>query len=148
MSNWWVAVPIVIALLVLIVTLWSIKELNIRTTNANQVISELVDGIIKLEKATDFLGITGVKEGFPRHMEAAWEDVGAHGRFLTDLGGMSIKMREQLVQDFFKALHKPISSTPPAGSIADILIDVDRDLTRRELQKDDKLVLVQQHEQG
>ena len=99
--------------------------------------------VYALEKSVNQLGVTNLRDGFPEHIEAAWEDVGAHGRFLTDLGGMSIKMREQLVQDFFKALHKPISSTPPAGSIADILIDVDRDLTRRELQKDDKLVLVQ-----
>ena len=99
--------------------------------------------VYALEKSVNQLGVTNLRDGFPEHIEAAWEDIGAHGRFLTDLGGMSIKMREQLVQDFFKALHKPISSTPPAGSIADILIDVDRDLTRRELQKDDKLVLVQ-----
>ena len=99
--------------------------------------------VYALEKSVNQMGVTNLRDGFPEHIEAAWEDIGAHGRFLTDLGGMSIKMREQLVQDFFKALHKPISSTPPAGSIADILIDVDRDLTRRELQKDDKLVLVQ-----
>ena len=70
------------------------------------------------------------RDGFPEHMEASWEDIGEHGRFLDDLGGMSVAMREQMFEEFVKALNKPITGTPKAGSIADVIHDLDRWLTQ------------------
>lgn len=69
--------------------------------------------------------------GYPKHIEATWEDIGAHGRFLTDLGGMSIKMREQQQREFQKALDTPLVTEPAAGSIADIMVDLDKFLTKQ-----------------
>ena len=131
--------PIEIAIASLILLVVVLVILIISTKGA---INKLVKGISRLEKATDLVGITGIKEGFPEHIEAAWEDVGARGRFLTDLGGMSVKMREQLREEVTKILYKPLTATPPAGSIADIMLDIDRELTRLENDKDDVLVLV------
>ena len=70
------------------------------------------------------------RDGFPEHMEACWEDIGEHGRFLSDLGGMSVAMREQMFEEFVKALNKPITGAPKAGSIADVIHDLDRWLTQ------------------
>ena len=67
--------------------------------------------------------------GYPAHIEATWEDVGARGRFLTDLGGMSVDMRQQQCDEFNKALNTPLITEPAAGSIADIMADLDAWLT-------------------
>ena len=129
-----IAIAVLISLVVVLIVL-------INSTKG--AIKQLVKGVDRLEKSTDLVGVTGIKQGFPEHIEAAWEDVGAHGRFLTDLGGMSIKMREQLRHEVTKILYTPLTATPPAGSIADIMLDIDRELTRLEKTKDDVLVLVQ-----
>ena len=89
--------------------------------------------LYRLKREIAFMVVTGLpREGFPDHIEASWEDVGAHGRFLTDLGGMSIKMREQMYEEFRKALSKPILGTPAAGSINDIIADMDQWLMHQE----------------
>ena len=67
--------------------------------------------------------------GYPAHIEASWEDVGARGRFLTDLGGMSVDMRQQQQDEFNRALNTPLITEPAAGSIADIMVDLDAWLT-------------------
>ncbi len=69
--------------------------------------------------------------GYPAHIEATWEDVGARGRFLTDLGGMSVDMRQQQRDEFNKALNTPLITEPAAGSIADVIADLDAWLTKQ-----------------
>ena len=137
-----VAFAALASIVVLIGAVMILREQSKHIKSTNKAINDLILGIIKLEKATDLVGITGVKEGFPRHIEAAWEDIGARGRFLTDLGGMSFKMREQLRYEVTKILYTPLTATPPAGSIADIMLDINRELTHLETHKDDVLVLV------
>ena len=108
------------------------------TLRADQVMSslaeaqaDLVRNIIEIKQIVDKMSVTNMPtEGFPSHMEAAWEDIGARGRFLTDLGGMSIDMREQMFNEFIKALNQPLVTEPAAGSIADILADLDAWLTK------------------
>ena len=92
----------------------------------------------KLKRELDWLTvnsqprITGCSpEGYPEFIEASWEDIGAHGRWLTDLGGMSIKMREQQFEEFRRALNKPITGAPAAGSVNDIMMDLDKWLTEQ-----------------
>jgi len=71
----------------------------------------------KLHQAVDAVGVANVvRDGFPQHIEATWEDVGARGRFLTDLGGMSLDMKQEMMREFYKALNKPMPCTPAAGS--------------------------------
>ena len=99
----------------------------------------------RIERAIEAIVVTNMpRDGFPAHIEAAWEDVGEHGRFLTDLGGMSVAMREQIYHVFLKALNTPITTTmPAAGSPLDILSDMDEWMTREYKEKDKPLVLVQ-----
>ena len=86
----------------------------------------------QLQQDVEVLIVASIPEvGFPAHIEACWEDVGAHGRFLTDLGGMSIKMRDQMFDEFVKALGKPILGAPAAGSVHDVMSDLDRWLTKQ-----------------
>lgn len=88
------------------------------------------------QQQIDVLTVTNLpRDGYPEHMEAAWEDIGARGRFLTDLGGMSVGMKEQMYEEFLKALNKPIPTIPAAGSINDILCDLDRWLTDQQMEK-------------
>ncbi len=103
---------------------------------------ELTAALKRLEQAMDFVGVANLpRDGFPQHIEASWEDIGEHGRFLTDLGGMSIEMREQLRIEVRNALDAPMPTVPRAGSAFDVLYDLDRRLTDIEERKDDELVL-------
>ena len=79
------------------------------------------------------MSVSNMKD-LPQDIECAWEDVGDHGRFLTDLGGMSVKMREQVFEEFCKALNRQITGVPAAGSVNDVMSGMDELLT--ELQKD------------
>ena len=119
----------------------SVKDIN----DAKSAHSALIDCLHKLEQAIDVVSVSNLPHnGFPTHIEAAWEDVGEHGRFLTDLGGMSVAMREQIYHVFLKALNTPITTTmPAAGSPLDILSDMDEWMTREYKEKDKPLVLVQ-----
>ena len=87
--------------------------------------------LARLLREVEFMAVAGMPSpGYPDHIEACWEDIGAHGRWLTELGGMSIKMREQQYEEFIKALNTPLTGSPAAGSPADILMDLDRYMTR------------------
>ena len=122
--------------------LWlAVNDIN----DARGAHSTLIDCLHKLEQAIDVVSVSNLPHnGFPTHIEAAWEDVGEHGRFLTDLGGMSVAMREQIYHVFLKALNTPITTTmPAAGSPLDILSDMDEWMTREYKEKDKPLVLVQ-----
>jgi len=89
-----------------------------------------------LRRDTALISISNIpREGLPQHIEAAWEDIGDRGRFLTDLGGMSIAMREQMLEEFCTALNKPILGTPAAGSPNDVLADLDEWLTQQKLER-------------
>ena len=109
------------------------------SAKADQVMSllataqaDLVRNIIEIKKIVDVMSVANMPTaGFPSHMEAAWEDIGAKGRFLTDLGGMSVDMREQQRVEFNKALNTPMITEPAAGSINDILADLDAWLTKQ-----------------
>ncbi len=99
------------------------------TVNANKVnaLATSVEGLIR---AIDEMGNSiQPLTGYPAHIEATWEDVGARGRFLTDLGGMSVDMRQQQQDEFNRALNTPLTTEPAAGSIADIIVDLDAWLT-------------------
>ena len=90
----------------------------------------------RLKREIEWSNVTNTpRDGFPEHMEACWEDVGAKGRFLTDLGGMSIKMREQMLELILEANNKPIPTEPAAGSYNDVMADLDRWLTEHEDRK-------------
>ena len=103
----------------------------------------LTDALTRLEQAVDVMGVANLpRDGFPQHMEAAWEDIGAKGRFLTDLGGMSIEMRLQMMHEFYNALNKTMPCTPAAGSFNDVMADLDAWLTLQAKQKDDEFVMV------
>jgi hypothetical protein len=92
--------------------------------------------LLRLKREVDILTVTNLpRDGYPEHMESAWEDIGDRGRFLTDLGGMSVGMREQLFDEFMKALNRPIRTVPAAGSLNDILCDLDELLTEIKLEK-------------
>lgn len=71
------------------------------------------------------------RDSVSESFETAWEDIGSKGRYLTDLGGMSIKMREQMYEQFIKALNTPITGAPAAGSVHDVMSDLDRWLTEQ-----------------
>ncbi len=108
-------------------------------TKIEQVMSSIVTSQIefarsvnKMQGAVDEMGNSiQPLTGYPAHIEATWEDVGARGRFLTDLGGMSIDMLEQQREEFNKALNTPLLTEPAAGSIADIMVDLDAWLTKQ-----------------
>ncbi|KKK48550.1 hypothetical protein LCGC14_3144010 [marine sediment metagenome] len=101
----------------------------------------------RLRREIEWSNVTNTpRDGFPQQMEACWEDVGKRGRFLTDLGGMSIKMREQMLELILEANNKPIPAEPAAGSYNDVLADLDRWLTMQEQEKDDHFMLVRKHE--
>jgi len=92
--------------------------------------------LVKIHKGIDVLGVTNIpRDGLPQNIEAAWEDIGDHGRMLTDLGGMSAGMREQLFDEFCKALTKPIKGVQVAGSLADVLSDMDAYLTKMKVEE-------------
>jgi hypothetical protein len=92
--------------------------------------------LMRLRRDVDTLTVTNMpREGLPQHIEAAWEDIGDRGRFLTDLGGMSVGMREQMFEEFVNALNKPIKTVPAAGSVNDILTDLDKHLTDLTMEK-------------
>ena len=137
------------------VMMFKVYRLTVESTKTSDVVGEirgihkrLTIGLIKLEQAVDVMGVTNMpRDGFPQQMEACWEDVGARGRFLTDLGGMSIKMREQMYEQFLKALNKPMPGTPAAGSFNDVMTDLDEWLTKQEQEKDDHFVLVRKRSQ-
>lgn len=151
-SGWQVVLLclVVVLLVSVVVATLKVNKLTAATRKTSAVIhdmknlnSRLTQGLIKLERAVDCMGVSNMpRDGFPQQMEACWEDVGARGRFLTDLGGMSIKMREQQSQEFFKALNKPILCTPAAGSMMDILLDLDEYLTQQIIEQEDEWVLV------
>lgn len=139
--------------LVLILLVWLI----VRTTNLSRTVvttdklindiqighQRLTIGLAEFEKTMQIMVVSSLpRDGFPHQVEACWEDVGAHGRFLTDLGGMSLRMREQLIEEFIKALNKPVPTTPAAGSINDIILGMDEYLTEQYKQKDDEFVMV------
>ena len=87
--------------------------------------------LARLLREVEFMAVAGMPSpGYPDHIEACWEDIGAHGRWLTDLGGMSETMKEQQYEEFIKALNTPLKGSPAAGSPADILMDLDRYMTR------------------
>lgn len=93
----------------------------------------LTVSVSKLKREVEWTNVHNTpRAGFPEHMEASWEDVGAHGRYLTDLGGMSIKMREQMLEEFIKALNTPMLNTPAAGSYMDVMLGIDEWLTKQE----------------
>ena len=139
---------------ILVVNLLSLIALAVvlikRSANTQQIVNEIQDthailtnAMLKLERSTDIMGVTNMpRDGFPQQMEACWEDVGARGRFLTDLGGMSIKMREQMCNEFYSALNKPMPTTPAAGSFFDVMVDHDEWLTKQVQQQDDEMVIV------
>jgi len=103
----------------------------------------LAIGLTEFEKTMQLMIVSSLpRDGFPHQIEACWEDVGARGRFLTDLGGMSINMREQMFEEFIKALNKPIPTTPAAGSFNDIMLGIDEYLTTEYEQQDDEWVMV------
>ncbi len=135
-------------LLLVWLLIWT-KRLNDTSIAMDKVIDEikvthkrLTLGIVEFEKTMQLMIVSSLpRDGFPHQIEACWEDVGARGRFLTDLGGMSIKMREQMFNEFIKALDKPIPTTPAAGSFNDIMLELDEYLTTRYKQKDDEFVM-------
>jgi hypothetical protein len=95
--------------------------------------------LAKIRRDIDVLSVSNrPREGLPQHMEAAWEDIGAHGRWLTDLGGMSIKMREQMFEEFCKALNEPMLGISRAGSMRDVLTDMDEWLTQQKIEELEK----------
>ena len=95
------------------------------------LLSYTLRSLNKLRREVEFMAVTGMPSpGYPDHIEACWEDIGAHGRWLTDLGGMSETMKEQQYEEFIKALNTPLKGSPAAGSPADILMDLDRYMTR------------------
>jgi len=103
----------------------------------------LIVGLNEFDKTMNTVIVSSLpREGFPHQVEACWEDIGARGRYLTDLGGMSIKMREQMFKEFVKALNKPIPTTPAAGSFNDIILDMDAWLTKQAIEEGDEFVLV------
>ncbi len=114
-----------------------------RVINDIQLIHQrLILGLNEFDKTLNTVIVSSLpREGFPHQVEACWEDVGAHGRFLTDLGGMSIHFQEQMFKEFIKALDKPIPGTPAAGSFNDIMLGIDEYLTEQYKQKDDEFVL-------
>ena len=124
---------------IIIDLVWT-RKLTVESTKTSDVVDEirgihkrLTIGLVKLEQAVDIMGVANMpRDGFPQQMEACWEDVGARGRFLTDLGGMSIKMREQMLEQFIKALNTPMANTPAAGSYNDVMLGVDEWLTQQE----------------
>ena len=106
-------------------------ELAVAQAELDTAQVDLVRNIIEIKQIVDKMSVANMPTaGFPGHMEAAWEDIGARGKFLTDLGGMSIDMREQMFNEFIKALNQPLVTEPAAGSIADILADLDAWLTK------------------
>jgi len=135
------------------VMMFKVYRLTAESTKTSEVVGEirgihkrLTIGLVKLENAVDIMGVTNMpRDGFPQQMEACWEDVGKRGRFLTDLGGMSIKMREQMYEEFIKALNKPMPGTPAAGSFNDVMVDLDEWLTRQQHEKHDRFYLIQEH---
>ena len=103
----------------------------------------LTDALLNLERAVDVMGVTNIpREGMPEAIEACWEDVGIKGRFLTDLGGMSIKFQEQMLEAFYEALNKPMPATPAAGSYCDVMVGLDEFLTEHAKDGEGELVLV------
>ena len=124
--------------LVLMLLVWLI----VRTNH----IKRLTVALTEFEETLQIMMVSSLpREGFPHQVEACWEDVGARGRFLTDLGGMSIGMREELFEEFMKALNKPISTTPAAGSVNDIRLGIDEYLTEQYKHKDDEFVVVRRN---
>ena len=139
--------------LVLILLIWLLArtaKLTKTAVSTDRVINDiqlihqrLTIGLTEFEKTMQIMVVSSLpREGFPHQVEACWEDVGAHGRFLTDLGGMSIRMREQMLEEFIKALNKPIPTTPAAGSFNDIMLGIDEYLTEQYKRQDDELVMV------
>ena len=103
----------------------------------------LTDGLEEFDKTINMMAVSNLPiDGFPVQVEACWEDVGARGRFLTDLGGMSVKMREQMCDEFYSALNKPMPTTPAAGSFFDVMVDHDEWLTKQIKQQDEEIVFV------
>jgi hypothetical protein len=95
--------------------------------------------LVRIRRSIDVMSVTNMpRDGLPEHMEASWEDIGAHGRWLNDLGGMSIAMREQMFDEFCKALDRPMRGVPQAGSMRDVLTDMDAWLTALEIEKLEK----------
>lgn len=139
--------------LVLVLLVWLIirtNHLSRTAVSTDRLINDiqlghqrLTVGLTEFEKTMQIMVVSSLpREGFPHQVEACWEDVGARGRLLTDLGGMSIGMREQILEEFMKALNKPISTTPAAGSVNDIMLGIDEYLTQRYKQEDDEFVMI------
>ena len=121
----------------------AVHEVTCEIDDVRDCYGRIATALLKLEQAIDVIGVTNLpRDGFPQQMEACWEDVGAKGRFLTDLGGMSIKMRQQMLAEFYAALNKPMPNTPAAGSFNDVMADLDEWLTKQTEDKDDELVIV------
>ncbi|KKK87898.1 hypothetical protein LCGC14_2748600 [marine sediment metagenome] len=141
-------ITIVLALLIwLIIRTKRLSDTSIATDkiiNDIQLIHKrLVVGLAEFDKTMNTVIVSSLpRDGFPHQVEACWEDVGARGRFLTDLGGMSEAMKDEMFAEFIKALDKPIPTTPAAGSFNDIMLDLDAWLTKQYLQEDDEFVLL------
>jgi len=159
LTHWWQITLIVLGVLLLISGIVTTVKASRVQAVVHEVTCEIDDvrvcydriatALLKLEQTIDVMGVTNLpRDGLPEQMEACWEDVGAKGRFLTDLGGMSIRMREQMLAEFYAALNKPMPTTPAAGSFNDVLTDLDEWLTKQTTEKDDQFVLVRQPKIG
>jgi len=153
LNHWWQLTLIAVGVLLLvssIVIAVKVYALTVKAAWTQDVMDDvclshdsIATALLKLEQTIDVIGVTNLpRDGFPQQMEACWEDVGAKGRFLTDLGGMSIKMRQQMLSEFYAALDKPMPCTPAAGSFNDVMNDLDAWLTKQTEDKDDELVIV------
>ena len=49
---------------------------------------------------------------------------------------MSVGFKEQMFEEFYKSLNKPIPGTPAAGSVHDILSDLDEWMTQQKLEEE------------
>ena len=146
LEHWWQIILIVIGVLLFVINAISAANAIKASDTIDSVATtheQLAKALLRLERAVDIMGVTNMpRDGFPQQMEACWEDVGAKGRFLTDLGGMSVKMREQMFEQFLKALNKPMSGVPAAGSINDVITDLDEWLTKQVIEQHDEMVVV------
>jgi len=137
LANWWLLL-LTVLIIALAVNYWLLfremrslqseisEELHVTQSallNTSQSVHEMRRTVVEMGNSIQPL------TGYPAHIEATWEDVGARGRFLTDLGGMSIGMAEQQQRIFEQALNKPLTTEPAAGSIADVMSDLDAWLT-------------------